>query len=323
MGVEQLAAPVKTIEDKWKLVPAFLKIKGLVKQHLDSFDYFVNTEIKKIMEANQEILIESDPSFYMRYLNIEVLSPSIEEGFNIVRPITPHECRLRDMSYSAPISVDIEYTRGNERVIRKGLTIGRLPIMLRSCKCVLYQKDEAEMAKMRECPLDPGGYFITRGTERVILIQEQISKNRMLIEKDSKDRFQCTVTSTTQQTKTKTGVYESKGRYFLAHNSLTDDIPIVVVFKAYGIQSDQEIAELVGFEDDILNCFSASIEECHRLGIFTQIQALKHISLRMKSSSKQFASNQSTRRNRIDEARELLAHIILAHVPRLLNMIIN
>jgi DNA-directed RNA polymerase III subunit RPC2 len=84
--------------------------------------------------------------------------------------------------------------------------------MLRSCKCALYQKNEAEMAKMKECPLDPGGYFITRGefifnknsffflnsislgTERVILIQEQISKNRMLIEKDSKDRFQCTVT---------------------------------------------------------------------------------------------------------------------------------
>ncbi len=28
--------------------------------------------------------------------------------------------------------------------------------------------------------------------------------------------------STTQQTKTKTGVYENKGRYLLAHNSLTD-----------------------------------------------------------------------------------------------------
>lgn len=47
------------------------------------------------MEANQEILIESDPSFYMRYLNIEVLSPCIEEGFNIVRPITPHEVEIR------------------------------------------------------------------------------------------------------------------------------------------------------------------------------------------------------------------------------------
>jgi DNA-directed RNA polymerase beta subunit len=44
--LDQLAAPVKNIEDKWKLVPAFLKVKGLVKQHLDSFDYFVNTEVK-------------------------------------------------------------------------------------------------------------------------------------------------------------------------------------------------------------------------------------------------------------------------------------
>ncbi|CAF3634977.1 unnamed protein product, partial [Rotaria sp. Silwood2] len=62
---------------------------------------------------------------FHRYLNIEVLSPCIEEGYNIIRPITPHECRLRDMSYSAPISVDIEYIRGKERVIRKGLVIGR------------------------------------------------------------------------------------------------------------------------------------------------------------------------------------------------------
>ncbi len=46
----------------------------------------------------------------------------------------------------------------------------------------------------------------------------------------------------------------------------------MIIFKAYGIQSDQEIAELVGFEDDILNCFSASIEESHRLGIYTQLQ---------------------------------------------------
>lgn len=45
-----------------------------------------------------------------------------------------------------------------------------------------------------------------------------------------------------------------------------------MIFRGYGIQSDQEIAELVGYENDILNCFSASIEECHRMGIFTQIQ---------------------------------------------------
>ena len=62
-------------------------------------------------------------------------------------------------------------------------------------------KDDAELAKMGECPCDPGGYFIVKvlqvccssfsnlllqGTEKVILIQEQLSKNRIIIEKDMK-----------------------------------------------------------------------------------------------------------------------------------------
>ena len=37
--------------------------------------------------------------------------------------------------------------------------------------------------------------------------------------------------------------------------------------------------------------------------------------MKIKTSSKQFSFTQPTRRNRIDEAREFLAHIILAHVP--------
>ena len=52
----------------------------------------------------------------------------------------------------------------------------------------------------------------------------------------------------------------------------SQDIPIVVIFKGFGIQSDQEIAELVGYEEDIVECLSASLEDCHRLQIFTQIQ---------------------------------------------------
>jgi DNA-directed RNA polymerase III subunit RPC2 len=66
--------------------------------------------------------------------------------------------------------------------------------MLRSNKCNLYNKTESELAKMNECPLDPGGYFITRGTEKVILIQEQLSKNRMLVELDRNNLMTCHVT---------------------------------------------------------------------------------------------------------------------------------
>jgi DNA-directed RNA polymerase III subunit RPC2 len=46
-----------------------------------------------------------------------------------------------------------------------------MPIMLRSNKCVLAGKhDLAQLAALNECPLDPGGYFVVRGSEKVVLI---------------------------------------------------------------------------------------------------------------------------------------------------------
>ena len=35
---------------------------------------------------------------------------------------------------------------------------------------------------MQECLYDPGGYFIVRGAEKVLLMQEQLSKNRILVD---------------------------------------------------------------------------------------------------------------------------------------------
>lgn len=35
---KKLSDPIKSLEDKWLLLPAFLKVKGLVKQHIDSFN---------------------------------------------------------------------------------------------------------------------------------------------------------------------------------------------------------------------------------------------------------------------------------------------
>ena len=123
---KDLSRPINTVKEKWKLLPAFLKVKGLVKQHIDYFNYFINVEIKKIMKANELITSDADPSFYLKYLNISVGRPSVEESFNVTKSIAPHECRLRDMTYSAPVTVDIEYTRGKQRVTRKGLPIGRI-----------------------------------------------------------------------------------------------------------------------------------------------------------------------------------------------------
>lgn len=36
-----------------------------------------------------------------------------------------------------------------------------------SCKCILTGKSESELADMKECPYDPGGYFVVKGVEKV------------------------------------------------------------------------------------------------------------------------------------------------------------
>ena len=197
-----LNQPIDTAKDKWNLLPAFLKVKGLVKQHIDSFNFFIEVELQKIVKANRTVLSEVEPNFFLQYTNIYIGRPtrSEEEVSDIARDgwnssITPNECRLRDATYAAPILVDVRYWRGNRQVRREGVCIGRLPIMLRSSRCVLSDRSERDMAMLHECPLDPGGYFIVNGTEKVILVQEQLSKNRVIVESDPrKEIIQASVT---------------------------------------------------------------------------------------------------------------------------------
>ncbi|XP_048688146.1 DNA-directed RNA polymerase III subunit RPC2 isoform X3 [Caretta caretta] len=308
---EQAAAPVNTVEEKWRLLPAFLKVKGLVKQHIDSFNYFINVEIKKIMKANEKVTSDADPMWYLKYLNIYVGIPDVEESFNVTRPVSPHECRLRDMTYSAPITVDIEYTRGSQRIIRNALPIGRMPIMLRSSNCVLTGKTPAEFAKLNECPLDPGGYFIVKGVEKVILIQEQLSKNRIIVEADRKGTVGASVTSSTHEKKSRTNMIVKQGRFYLRHNTLSEDIPIAIIFKAMGVESDQEIVQMIGTEEHVMAAFAPSLEECQKAQIFTQMQALKYIGNKVRRQ-RMWGGPKKTK---MEEARELLASTILTHVP--------
>ncbi|KAL9707590.1 hypothetical protein quinque_011108 [Culex quinquefasciatus] len=311
-GSKNLKKVQKTLEDKWKLVPAFLQIKGLVKQHIDSFNYFINVDIKNIVRANDEVKSDADPCFYLKYLNVAIGMPDVEEGFNNTKSTTPHECRLRDMTYAAPITVDIEYTRGTQRVVRNGLLIGRMPIMLRSSNCVLSGKSEYELSKVNECPLDPGGYFVIRGTEKVILIQEQVSWNKMLTE-DYNNVIQCQVTSSTHEKKSRTILLSKHGKYYLKHNSMTEEIPVAIIFKAMGIASDQEIMQLVGIDTETQKRLAPSLLEAANHKVYTQQRALEYMG--SKLIAKRFTTAATKYKTTADEARDLLATTILAHVP--------
>lgn len=64
-GGKSLTDPINTAQDKWNLLPAFLKVKGLVKQHIDSFNFFVDHEIKEIVKANKRVTSDVDKYFWL------------------------------------------------------------------------------------------------------------------------------------------------------------------------------------------------------------------------------------------------------------------
>ncbi|KAF2858486.1 beta and beta-prime subunits of DNA dependent RNA-polymerase [Piedraia hortae CBS 480.64] len=307
-----LSDPVNTAKDKWLLLPAFLRVKGLVKQHLDSFDHFTDHTIKEIVHANRIIRSEQDHTKYIEFTDIRVGRPERKVSQNIESKVTPHECRLRDMTYAAPIHVDIIYTKASGRFSQKNIQIGRMPIMLRSSRCVLHNKSENELAVLNECPIDPGGYFIARGQEKVILIQEQLSKNRILVE-SFRGVLQASVTSYSAAVKTKTYVVAKKGLLYLKHSSMSDDIPIVIALRGMGIQSDMSVLLLVAGNDELYqDKFLPNIEEAARLGVFTQEQALDYIASKLRPE--RFAAKWGGTKSPRQQALDKLAVGILPHV---------
>ena len=98
-------------EEKLELIPVLLQVSGLVKQHLDSFNYFTNIEIKNIVRSEVNHFVKSDinPKSKLIYKDIHIGLFSIKEDLG-VSSITPHECSLSNLTYSAPILVDITYS---------------------------------------------------------------------------------------------------------------------------------------------------------------------------------------------------------------------
>lgn len=85
----------------------------------------------------------------------------------IVSALTPHLLR-----YSAPLYVDITKTiikEGEDQIQtqHQKTFIGKIPIMLRSTYCLLSGLTDRDLCELNECPLDPGGYFIINGSEKV------------------------------------------------------------------------------------------------------------------------------------------------------------
>ena len=245
---------------------------------------------------------EEKPDLWLRFDSIRVGKPCyvFNRQPNEAKIKTPQQCRTSQDTYSAPIYVDVSYASNTSRLAAKtskNLCIGYMPIMLHSNPCHLNNKSEKELAEYGECIYDYGGYFIVMGQEKVMLIQEQLAKNRIIINFDEKlASLTAHVTSSTDLVKSRTSVYFKHSEILVKHNALKTPINITILFRvkyfspfsdiinlltncfifiqAMGIESDQEIVQMVG--SDLMDDLGPSLQRAIHATVDTLGDGMKH-----------------------------------------------
>jgi DNA-directed RNA polymerase II subunit RPB2 len=188
---------------------------------------------------------------------------------------------------------DPDVPRIIEKTLPKKINIGKMPIMLKSSICVLTQNPHIPPAHTGECPLDCGGYFIIKGSEKTVLGQERAAENRIycfdgknttkwnwFAEIKSVPDYKCIspkqldMMIASKNNGFGHGIYVTIPRFKLP-------IELFALFRALGVSSDREICEyiLLNIEDvkqaEMLTCLEASIIDGNKYP--TQEESLRHI----------------------------------------------
>jgi len=251
--------------DHWDLMKSFFNEEGLVKQHLDSYNDFTRNTLQQIIDEIGGITIEVPNHVYdIKFGAIEIGDPRVVEVDGTVREVYPREARIRNLTYSAPLYLEIELDdEGRETYER--VNIGDLPIMVKSNLCLLSRHTEDELVKLGEDPKEVGGYFIVNGSERVIVSLEDLAPNRVLVETDNRGArpvYKGKVFSTTVGFRARIEAsLKAKGEMSVTIPGVPVPVPLVVLMRALGVETDREVAEMVSLNPDILNELEPSFRE--------------------------------------------------------------
>jgi DNA-directed RNA polymerase beta subunit len=244
------------MKKSYVLLKKYFDENSVVKANLESFNNFLDNELKAIILENKEIEPTIIPpnvdDFKIRFDNIWVTKPEITEADGSKRNIYPVEARLRKLSYSAPMFLEVSaHINGVQR--ESFITqIANIPIMLKSKYCHLNGLSREELIKFNEDPDDPGGYFIINGTEKAVVNIEDLASNRLMIEKEG-----------TGVSEYVGKIFSERGSYKIPHQfeKLKDGlfyltftrvkrVPVVAIIKALGLVKDEEIMRFIGLDDN-------------------------------------------------------------------------
>lgn len=72
---------VEVLRDKQFLVKEYLETRGLYSHHINSFNTFVDKDLKEIVQQNYAVRSDADPNFYLHFKNVTVGHPQVYIAF--------------------------------------------------------------------------------------------------------------------------------------------------------------------------------------------------------------------------------------------------
>ena len=240
-------------------------------------------DINKNMIVKVEVFVggeEGDNIYVDRPISFENGAPKL---------ITPNDARMRNLTYETHIFAKIIVRITDDKNVVNNIefnniAIGSIPIMLHSDICLLKNNGSDILKLLGECPYDTGGYFIIDGKEKVIIAQENIVTNKLFTSKLKDDDIngfsykgviRCIADKGSVKPFNiefyyvdtpvlKNGLYREDnvdikymtskqyiyGSILVSLPSFSEKIPLFILFRALGIETDKEIYNYI-FGDEL------------------------------------------------------------------------
>ncbi len=251
---------------RWPVIQDILKREGIAKQHLNSFDEFLERGLQSIIKEVDKIDIENAEYPYKIQLGkVKLQQPRMMELDGSITHITPAEARLRNVSYAAPVMMEASVIEDGKILESRFVHIGDVPVMAKSNACILNNFSNSKLIDYGEDPNDPGGYFIINGSERVIVGLEDLSYNKIIVDRETLGGnivFKAKVYSSIVGYRAKLElVMKNDGLIVARIPGSPVDIPVVTLMRALGLESDKEIAAVVSLVDELQDELEGSFEK--------------------------------------------------------------
>jgi len=324
----------------WQLIDKYFKDNPncLVSHHLESFNDFFNSGIKRIFHENNPIrfIQREEDGIDVNKRNECMLYLGGKSGNQIYygKPVIyddnnahfmfPNDARLRNMTYGITVHYDVEvdfiyYIDGEKRTHTLQLPkiyLGRFPIMLQSDLCILKDMNKEVRFNAGECRNDYGGYFIIDGKEKVIVPQEKFADNMLYIRSYKDDdiySYSAEIRSVSEDSSKpiRTSAVKivapspsySNNQIVVSVPNVKKPVPLFILMRALGVISDKDIIKTCIFDleknESMVDLFIPSVHDANK--IFTQKTALEFIS-------------QLTKRGTVSSVIEILSDYFLPHI---------